>query len=126
GRHLLEYSESMMGAAIRELRAGTYVAEDFMDDDGVSDEPLRVRVKIQIRDGRANVDYTGSSSQCDGNVNAVEAIAVSAVYYVFRCLLSEDVPATSGLLWPIRVIAPTGTVVNARPPAAVAGGNVEM
>jgi N-methylhydantoinase B len=126
GRHLLEYSESMMGAAIRELRAGTYVAEDFMDDDGVSDEPLRVRVKIQIRDGRANVDYTGSSSQCDGNVNAVEAIAVSAVYYVFRCLLSEEVPATSGLLWPIRVIAPTGTVVNARPPAAVAGGNVEM
>jgi N-methylhydantoinase B len=126
GRYLLEYSESMMRAALRELRGGTYVAEDFMDDDGVTNEPLRVRVKIQIGAGRAKVDYTGSSPQCAGNVNAVEAIAVSAVYYVFRCLLSEEVPATSGLLGPIRVVAPAGTVVNARPPAAVAGGNVEM
>jgi N-methylhydantoinase B len=126
GQYLLEYSESIMRTALRELRDGTYAAEDFMDDDGVSNEPLRVRVRIQISDGKAKVDYTGSSPQCAGNVNAVEAIAVSAVYYVFRCLLSEEVPATSGLLWPIRVVAPEGTVVNARPPAAVAGGNVEM
>ena len=126
GQYLLEYSESMMRAALRELRRGTYIAEDFMDDDGVTDEPLRVRVRIQIGNGKAKVDYTGSSPQCAGNVNAVEAIAVSAVYYVFRCLLSEEMPATSGLLWPIRVVATEGTVVNARPPAAVAGGNVEM
>ncbi len=71
------------------------------------------------------MDFSGSAPQCAGNVNAVEAIAVSAVYYVFRCLLTEDVPATSGLIRPIRVIAPAGTVVNANPPAAVAGGNVE-
>jgi N-methylhydantoinase B len=71
------------------------------------------------------VDFTGSSPQCLGNVNAVEAIAISAVYFAFRCLLAEDVPATSGLLDPIRVIAPAGTIVNAQPPAAVAGGNVE-
>jgi N-methylhydantoinase B len=126
GGYLLEYSESMMRAALLELRPGTYVAEDFMDNDGVTEEPLRVRVKIRISRGRAEVDYTGSSPQCAGNVNAVEAIAVSAVYYVFRCLLSEEVPATSGLLGPIRVVAPAGTVVNALPPAAVAGGNVEM
>jgi N-methylhydantoinase B len=124
-QHLLEYSGAMMRAALRELRAGIYAAEDFMDDDGVSDAPLRIRVRVQISDGRAAVDFTGSSPQCAGNVNAVEAIAVSAVYYVFRCLLAEDVPATSGLLAPIRVIAPAGTIVNARPPAAVAGGNVE-
>jgi N-methylhydantoinase B len=125
GRHLLLYSEAMMRAALSELRSGTYIAEDFLDDDGVSDEPLRIRVKIQVGKGRAVVDFTGSSPQCAGNVNAVEAIAISAVYYVFRCLLAEDVPATSGLLEPIRVIAPSGTIVNARPPAAVAGGNVE-
>jgi len=58
-------------------------------------------------------------------VNAVEAITFSACFYVFRCLLQEDVPATSGLMRPIRVIAPLGTVVNAKPPSAVAGGNVE-
>ena len=60
-----------------------------------------------------------------GAINAVEAITYSACFYVFRCLLRDDVPATSGLMRPIRVIAPPGTVVNAKPPAAVAGGNVE-
>jgi N-methylhydantoinase B len=125
GRHLLDYSEEMMRATLRDLRAGTYTADDFLDDDGVTTQPLRIRVRVQIAKGRAVVDYTGSSPQCAGNVNAVEAIAVSAVYYVFRCLLAEDVPATSGLLAPIQVIAPPGTIVNARMPAAVAGGNVE-
>jgi N-methylhydantoinase B len=125
GQYLLDYSQAMMRAALSELHSGIYTAEDFLDSDGVSDEPLRICVKIQIGKGRAVVDFTGSSPQCTGNVNAVEAIAVSAVYYVFRCLLAEDVPATSGLLGPIRVIAPAGSIVNARPPAAVAGGNVE-
>jgi N-methylhydantoinase B len=71
------------------------------------------------------VDFSGSSQQVHGSINAVEAITVSACFYVFRCLLSEDVPATAGLLHPINVIAPIGTIVNAKPPAAVAGGNVE-
>ena len=71
------------------------------------------------------MDFTGSAPQCAGSVNAVTAIAYSAVFYVFRCLLDEQVPATSGLMRPIRVVAPEGTIVNARPPAAVAGGNVE-
>jgi N-methylhydantoinase B len=121
----------MMRAALREIPVGAYTAEDFLDGDGVSDEPLRIRARIEIGRGRtgggakAKVDFTGSSPQCAGNVNAVEAIAISAVYYVFRCLLGEDVPATSGLLTPIEVVAPSGTIVNARPPAAVAGGNVE-
>jgi N-methylhydantoinase B len=125
GQHLLDYSAAMMRTALRELRAGVYTADDFLDDDGVSEEPLRIRVRIRVAGGQAHVDFTNSSPQCAGNVNAVEAIAVSAVYYVFRCLLSEDVPATSGLMTPIRVTAPAGTIVNARPPAAVAGGNVE-
>jgi N-methylhydantoinase B len=71
------------------------------------------------------VDFTGSDPQVEGSVNAVKAITYSACFYVFRCLLAEDVPATAGLMRPIEVIAPEGTVVNARPPAAVAGGNVE-
>src|ERR1700738_646198 len=108
GQHLLDYSAAMMRTALRELRAGIYTAEDFLDDDGVSDEPLRIRVRIRVAGGQAQVDFTGSSPQCAGNVNAVEAIAISAVYYVFRCLLSEDVPATSGLMAPIRVLAPAG------------------
>src|SRR6202047_4921103 len=74
---------------------------------------------------QVTIDFTGSDPQVEGSINAVEAITYSACFYVFRCLLTEDVPATSGLMRPVRVIAPSGTIVNARPPAAVAGGNVE-
>jgi N-methylhydantoinase B len=122
---LLNYSEAMMRAVIRSLPDGTYRAEDFLDDDGISDEPLRIAAKIRVRGERVVVDFTGSSPECAGSVNAVRAIAESAVFYVFRCLLNDQIPATSGLMRPIEVIAPEGTIVNARPPRAVAGGNVE-
>ena len=124
-RHLLDYSDRMMRATLREVPAGTYRGVDFLDDDGIGEKPLRIVATIRVRGERAEVDFTGSAPQCPGSVNAVRAIAESAVYYVFRCLLDEQVPATSGLMRPIRVIAPEGTIVNARPPAAVAGGNVE-
>ena len=124
-RHLLDYSERMMRATLRGIPPGRYSGEDFLDDDGVTAEPVRIRVTITARGDRALVDFAGSAAQCAGSINAVEAITVSAVYYAFRCLLDEQVPATAGLLRPIRVLAPLGTVVNARPPCAVAGGNVE-
>jgi N-methylhydantoinase B len=82
-------------------------------------------VRIVIRGEHALIDFTGSAAQVVGAINAVEAITVSAVSYVFRCLLGGDVPASAGLMEPIEVIAPAGTVVNANPPASVAGGNVE-
>ena len=122
---LLDYSEKMMRAAIANMPPGIYRAQDVLDGDGLSEVPLRIRVAIRIKPDRVEVDFTGTSLQCAGNINAVAAIAVSAVYYVFRCLLSEDVPATSGLLRPISILAPVRTLVNATLPAAVAGGNVE-
>lgn len=125
GRHLLDYSARMMAATISAIPDGTYRAEDFLDDDGVVDKPLRIAVRIRIRGKNAEIDFTGSASQCAGSVNAVAAIAESAVFYVFRCLLDEQVPATSGLMRSIRVIAPKGTIINAEVPAALAGGNVE-
>jgi N-methylhydantoinase B len=124
-RHLLDYSARMMAATLRRIPAGVYRAEDFLDDDGLTPGPVRIAVTLELGAGRARVDFTGSAPQCEGSVNAVEAITVSAVFYVFRCLLDEQVPATAGLMRPIRVVAPEGTVVNARPPAAVAAGNVE-
>ncbi len=122
---LLNYSEAMMRAVIRGLPDGTYRAEDYLDDDGIRDEPLRIAAKIRVRGERATVDFTGSAAECAGSVNAVRAIAESAVFYVFRCLVDEQIPATSGLMRPIEMIAPDGTIVNARSPRAVAGGNVE-
>lgn len=128
GAALLDYSEQMMRAFLATVPPGSYTAEDFLDDDGVSDAPVRIAVRITFPRGRSKrvvVDFTGSSPQVEGSINAVEAITFSACFYVFRCLLREDVPATAGLMRPIELIAPPGTVVNARPPAAVAGGNVE-
>jgi len=147
---LLLYSEEMMRAFLRTIPPGHYRAEDFLDNDGVEDKPVRIAVTIQVAAASARkspvetrlaaspsvsrrkqqpahvtIDFTGSDPQVQGAINAVEAITYSACFYVFRCLLREDVPATSGLMRPIRVIAPSGTVVNAKPPAAVAGGNVE-
>jgi N-methylhydantoinase B len=129
-RELLDYSERMMRAFLQQVPPGTYRAEDALDDDGVSGRPVRIAVSISFRKRAqggplVTVDFTGSDSQVDGAINAVEAITWSACFYVFRCLLAEDVPATAGLMRPIKVIAPPGTVVNALPPAAVAGGNVE-
>jgi N-methylhydantoinase B len=132
-RELLDYSEQVMRSFLARVPQGTYRAEDFMDSDGISDRPVKMAVTIHFsgRSGRSDrghavtVDFAGSDPQVEGSINAVEAITYSACFYVFRCLLEEDVPATSGLMRPIQVIAPPGTVVNARPPAAVAGGNVE-
>jgi N-methylhydantoinase B len=125
---LLLYSEKMMRACLRTIPAGRYQAEDFLDDDGVDKKPVRIAVSITASKNKSShvtIDFTGSDPQVQGAVNAVEAITYSACFYVFRCLLNEDVPATSGLMRPLKLIAPSGTVVNAKPPAAVAGGNVE-
>jgi N-methylhydantoinase B len=123
--HLVRYTAEMMRRVILEIPDGVYEAEDFLDDDGYTNEPIRIAVRIQIQGANALVDFTGSSPQVRGPVNAVEAITVSAVYYVFRCLIPMDVPASWGILDPIKVITQPGTIVNARPPAAVAAGNVE-
>jgi N-methylhydantoinase B len=142
-RELLEYSEEMMRAFLDRIPEGKYRAEDFLDNDGINDRPVKIVVEVAFHHSKAKaqpagrgrgrprhtdivvVDFSGSDPQVEGSINAVEAITYSACFYVFRCLLIEDVPATAGLMRPIRVIAPEGTVVNARAPAAVAGGNVE-
>jgi N-methylhydantoinase B len=125
-RHLIKYSARMMRATLRAVPDGVYEAEDALDSDGVVEGEVTLRVRVEVRGERASVDFTGSAPQVAGPVNAVEAITVSAVAYVFRCLVgAEEVPASAGLTEPIEVIAPAGTVVNATHPAPVAGGNVE-
>ena len=138
---LLDYSEDLMRAFLQRVPAGEYQAEDFLDGDGISERPVKIVLTLRRNVGdrvsdpvarrrRAaprmiTVDFTGSDPQVEGSVNAVAAITYSVCFYVFRCLLADDVPAAAGLMRPIQVIAPEGTIVNALPPAAVAGGNVE-
>jgi len=123
--HLIEYSARLMRQAIATIPDGKYEAEDALDDDGVTAGEVPIRVAVTIKAARATVDFTGSAAQVAGPINAVEAITVSAVSYVFRCLLDGDVPASAGLMEPIEVLAPRATIVNAIHPASVAGGNVE-
>jgi N-methylhydantoinase B len=122
---LINYSARLMRHTIASIPDGTYEAEDVLDDDGVGQHEVLIRVRVEIEGERAVVDFSGSAPQVRGPINAVEAITVSAVSYVFRCLIGGEVPASAGLVEPIEVIAPRGTVVNANPPASVAGGNVE-
>jgi len=124
-RALLDYSERMMRHALAELPRGSFRFEDVLDDDGIGDSPLPIRVRVTLDGRSAKVDFTGTAPQSPGSVNANLPITQAATMYVFRCLLSEDVPFTAGLMRAISIHAPAGTLVNALPPAAMAAGNVE-
>jgi N-methylhydantoinase B len=126
-QELFDYSERLTRAELSRMPAGEFEAEDFLDDDGNGSEPIRIRVKLTIDPvvATATVDFSGSHPQIESSLNAVLAITYSAVYYVFRCLLPAHAPATAGLMRPITLVSPEGTIVNARLPAPVAGGNVE-
>ncbi len=122
---LKDYADRLMRAALRKIPAGLYRAEDAMDGDGFGADSIPLRVAIRIGGGRARVDFTGSAPQVRGSINANYAITLSATFYVMKCMAADEVPANEGLMRPIELIAPPGTIVNALAPAAVAGGNVE-
>jgi N-methylhydantoinase B len=122
---LQRYSARLMRSALAALPPGTYRASDVLDDDGLGAERLRIAVAVTIGRGRARVDFAGTAPQTRGPVNANLAVTRSAVLYVFAALAPEDIPPNEGLASPLTITAPEGSIVNARFPAAVAGGNVE-
>jgi N-methylhydantoinase B/oxoprolinase/acetone carboxylase alpha subunit len=122
---LQDYTERVVRHAIRGIPDGVYAFEDALDDDGFGSGPVVIRVAVTVKKDGAVVDFTGSAPQVTGSVNANYAITLSACLYAFRCLVQDDVLYNAGVGRPIRVVAPEGSIVNARRPAAVAGGNVE-
>lgn len=124
-RALLAYSERQARAVVAGIPDGTYTFEDELDDDGVTGQPVWLRVQVRVQGDRMVVDFTGTDQARPGCINAPLAVTQSAVYYVLRCLLGPDVPANAGCFAPIEVIAPRGCVLNPDPPHAVAAGNVE-
>jgi len=120
-----DYTEGFLRATIKAIPDGTYAFEDFLDDDGISDRPIKIGVRVTVRGDRAIVDFSPSSPQTEGGVNANYAITSSAVLYVFRSLVEEDIPFNTGLMRPLEIVAPRRSIVNAEFPAACAGGNVE-
>jgi N-methylhydantoinase B len=136
-RGLLAYAERLTRAALGRIPQGMYTFIDEMDDDGNPDpqaalhgqDPRRdgpmLRVRVTVGEGEMTVDWTGSGPATAGPLNAVRAITESATWYVARCVTGADIPANSGAFAPVRVLVPKGSILDAEPPHAVAGGNVE-
>jgi len=122
---LIDYSGELMAKKISELPRKSASAVDYLDNDGFGTTDITVKVKITV--GRESIlfDFSGSARQVQGPLNAVYSVTLSAVYYVVRCVTDPSIPANAGCFKPIEVRVPSGTIVNAQPPAPVAGGNVE-
>jgi N-methylhydantoinase B len=122
---LLDYSERVTRQAIQRIPDGVYHVVDYMDDDGLTEQPVPIAVTITVAGDAMTLDFTGTSPQRPGCINAPVAVTVSACLYVIRCLAGDDAPANQGCLRPLRIITPRGTLVNPEPQHGVAGGNVE-
>ena len=120
----LAHAERLARAEIQQLPRGTFVFEDFMDDDGVSDIPVRVAVSCTVTEGKVRVDFAGTSPQVRGAGNATLSVAQSAAYFALRCAMSADVPVNAGYYRLVEVTAPAGSVVNPRFPASCAAKGV--
>ncbi|TVM19669.1 hydantoinase B/oxoprolinase family protein [Oceanidesulfovibrio indonesiensis] len=122
---LMDYAETVTRAAIARIPDGEYEFEDFLDNDGITDELVPIRCVLTVDGETAELDFSASGEQVQGSVNAVRAITLSAVLYVFRALITENISTNAGCLRPLTVVTRPGTIVDAQFPAAVAGGNVE-
>ncbi len=122
---LNDYSEKVTRSAIKLIPDGTYEFEDFMDGDGISEENIRIAVRLEIEGDEALLHFAKCAPQVRGSINAVYAITLSAILYVFRSLVKEDIPTNAGCLRPLKVVTHKGSIIDANFPAAVAGGNVE-
>jgi N-methylhydantoinase B len=122
---ILDYSERRMRNRIAELPPGTYCAEDWLDDDGSSDEPVLVKLRVDVAAERLTLDFAGSSAQRRGNINAVAPMTHSAVFFAVKVLTDATIPANAGILRPVSIKIPAGSFLDAQPPAAVCAGNTE-
>jgi N-methylhydantoinase B len=119
---LYAYSERVVRAALARLPDGRGEAEDVVE---AAAGDLAIRCTVEIEGAETRIDFTGTAAQDDGNLNCPLAVTKSACYFVVRCLTEPDLPASGGAFAPVTVTAPTGCLVNARPPAAVVAGNTE-
>lgn len=119
---LKDYSERQMRAEIAEIPDGAYTYEDFMDDDGPSEQPYRIRATVTISGSDMIVDFTGTSRQAQGPVNSAYGMTASSTFNALLQLSGPNLYFNHGCFRPIRIIAPRGSVVNPNPPAPVFGG----
>ena len=121
----MEHAERTVRSALSELPDGTATFRDVLDDDGVDAADIEIVATVTIEGDEVHIDFDGSAPQVEGSVNAPLAVTRSCCIFALRALLAPHVPANDGAYRPLVVTAPEGTVVNPRPPASVAAGNVE-
>jgi N-methylhydantoinase B len=119
---VLDYAERRTRACLAALPDGTRSARDVLEG---LDAELVIALRATVEGDRLTLDFTGTAPQHDGNLNCPVAVTHSACYFAIRVLTDPDIPPSAGAYRPITVVAPEGCVLNARPPAAVVGGNVE-
>jgi N-methylhydantoinase B len=123
---ILAYAERRTRAALAELPDGSYVAEEVLEDDARGEtHDVALRVEATIHGDALTLDFTGTDTQVEGNLNCPLSVTKSAAFFAVRVLTDPDAPPSAGAYRPIEVIAPPGCLLNAEPPAAVAAGNVE-
>lgn len=122
---LLTIAERRMRAELEAIPNGVYFFEDVIEDDGITDRPYPIQLRLTIRDNDVIADFTGSAPQATGPVNAIYAVTASAIYNAFLHLTDPSIPRNEGAYRPFTIIAPPGTIVNCSFPAPVAGGNTE-
>ncbi len=125
GQELLNYSEKIMRNVIRDIPNGNYSFKDFLDDDGAGTKTIPINVKVIVKQNKVVVDFRGSSPTVRGCVNTPFSVTTSAVLYCFQCLAPPEIPLNSGPLRLIKIVADNNSILNAKYPSAVAGGNVE-
>lgn len=123
---LLDYAERRTRASLAaRVRPGRYAAEDRLEGDGISDADICIRVAVEVGAAGLVADFSGTDPAARGNVNCPLAVTRSAVLFVLRCLVDDDIPTNGGMHRAAAVQAPEGSVVHAPWPHAVAAGNVE-
>jgi len=115
---LQEQAERLMRRAIASIPDGTWRAVDFIDGLGKDPEPVRIECAVKVSGDRLSIDFTGTSPQVDGAINAPVAMARSAAFCAIRCIGTTDIPNCEGYMRAVELLVPEGTVINPRLPAA--------
>ena len=122
---LNNYAEQLALSSFQEILDGNYHFSDVLDDDGLGHSNIEIKTALSVKQSEITLDFSGTALQVYGNVNCPMSVTAAAVYYVFRCLLPTQTPACAGSFRPIKITAPSGCLLNAEYPSAVAAGNVE-
>jgi len=123
-REIMNHSERQMREGIRKIPDGTYEFEDFIEGDSISEDLIKIKVRVEVKGDEVLADFTGSSPQVQGPLNCRKASTAACVYYVLKCIVDPGIPPNSGAYRPIHVVAPEGSVLDSQYPHSTVHSNI--